>query len=143
MAEQQPPAQPPMDRRRVDIREERRRRRERWLIGVVLVLIALFTTFEVRLSRFSEGLPVTNNLLFFGLVNVNVILTLLLVFLVFRNVAKLVFDRRSQAASGLTLRTKLILAFVGFTLVPSVLLFSVTTGFVVNSVNSWFDPFVE
>src|SRR5438309_2711528 len=106
---------PALERRRADLQEERRRRRERWLIGVVLVVIALLTTFEVRLSRFSEGLPVTNNLLFFGLVNVNVILTLLLVFLVFRNVAKLVFDRRSREVKGLSLRTKLILAIAGFT----------------------------
>ncbi len=133
---------PSLDRRRSDVQEERRRRRERWLIAIVSIAIAGFTYMEVRLSRFSGGLPVTNNLLFFGLVNVNVILTLLLVFLVFRNVAKLVFDRRSNAL-GARLRTKLILAFAGFTLVPAVLLFSVATGFVVNSVNSWFDPVVE
>ncbi len=125
----------------LDGQEERRRRRERWLIGIFSILIAGFTYLEIRLSRFSEGLPVTNNLLFFGLVNVNVILTLALVFLVFRNVAKLVFDRRT--AGGTPLRNKLVLAFAGFTLVPSVLLFSVATGFVVNSVNSWFDPIVE
>ena len=129
-------------RRRVDALEDRRRRRERWLIGVVSIAIAGFTFFEVRLSSFSDGLPATNNLLFFGLVNLNVILTLLLVFLVFRNIAKLIFDRRNNVM-GSKLRTKLVLAFAGFTLVPSLLLFSVATGFVVNSVNSWFDPFVE
>lgn len=129
------------ERRRVDVQEKRRRRRERWLLAVVAIAIVAVTYVEFRLSRFAEGLP-TNNLLFFALVNVNVILTLLLVFLVFRNVAKLVFDRRSSAV-GARLRTKLVVAFAGFTLLPSVLLFAVTTGFVVNSVNSWFDPFVQ
>ena len=126
-----PPTPEPirLDRRSADIQEARRRRRERWLIGVVSLAIAGFTIFELRLSAFSDGLPATNNFLFFGLVNLNVILTLLLVFLVFRNVAKLIFDRRSNVM-GSKLRTKLVIAFAGFTLVPSVLLFSVATGFV-------------
>ncbi|HVO31992.1 MAG TPA: PAS domain-containing protein, partial [bacterium] len=137
-----PPEAPRLDRRRTDHQEHRRRRREMWLIGVVSLAIAGFTFFELRLSAFSDGLPATNNFLFFGLVNLNVILTLLLVFLVFRNAAKLIFDRRSNVM-GSRLRTKLVLAIVGFTLIPSVLLFSVTTSFVVNSVNRWFDPFVD
>ena len=149
MAEETPPpidespseAERVFDRRRMDAQEKRRRLRERWLLVFVAIAIVGITYVEVRLSRIAEGLP-TNNLLFFALINVNVILTLTLVFLVFRNVAKLVFDRRSSAV-GARLRTKLVVAFAGFTLLPSVLLFAVATGFVVNSVNSWFDPFVQ
>lgn len=122
--------------------ELRRRRRERVAIVVVALAIVAMTLVEVRVSRFAGQGPVANHLLFFSLININVILTLLLGFLVFRNLAKLLFDRRRERM-GVKLRTKLVIAFVAFTLAPSILLFSVSTGFVVNSIDKWFGPRAE
>lgn len=122
--------------------ELRRRRRERILIVVAAVAIAVTTFLEVRLGQFATGLPLGNHLLFFSLININVILTLLLGFLVFRNLAKLLFDRRKDRL-GVKLRTKLVVAFIAFTLAPTILLFSVSAGFVVNSMDKWFGPRVE
>ena len=69
----------------------------------------------------------------FGLINIIILLIILLVYLVFRNIAKLLMERR-QNAIGAKLRTKLVLAFVGLSLVPTMLLFFVSAGFITNSI---------
>src|SRR2546427_12868536 len=77
-----------------------------------------------------------------GLINVNLILLVLLVFLVGRNIAKLVFERRRRIM-GSHLRTRLVVAFVAIALLPATLLFLVGLVFVGNSIERWFNAQVE
>ena len=66
----------------------------------------------------------------------------LLVFLVVRNLVKLIFERKRRIlGSGLQMR--LVLAFVALSLVPSVLLFVISGGFLTRSFDRWFDAKVE
>ena len=67
------------------------------IVATTLTLIGL-SRLETRLFDLSEMLAKDrdffNTVLYFGLINFNVILILLLSFLLFRNVAKLVVERR-------------------------------------------------
>jgi two-component system nitrogen regulation sensor histidine kinase NtrY len=76
------------------------------------------------------------------LINVNVILLALLVFLVVRNLVKLVFERKRRIL-GSRLRVRLVLAFIALSLVPTLLLFVIAGGFVTRSFERWFDLQVE
>jgi two-component system, NtrC family, nitrogen regulation sensor histidine kinase NtrY len=122
--------------------ETKRRKREGWVIlGTTLVVLA-FAFFEVQLPDVSPEHSLGNNIVFFLLVNVNVILLGLLVFLVVRNLVKLVFERKRRIL-GSRLRVRLVLAFIALSLVPTLLLFVIAGGFVTRSFERWFDLQVE
>ncbi len=122
----------------VDIKEQRRRRRERILIIVTFFFIVALTYIESRLSSVESLIPFSHNVLIFGLININIILILLLIFLIVRNVVKLVYERR-HGILGSKLRTKLVAAFVSLSLIPTVALFLVSVNFLSYSIDHWFD----
>ncbi len=123
---------------KLDIRETSRRRRERIIIIVTVFLIALITYIESRIFRGEAlPLPVSGNALIFGLININIILIILLIFLIVRNLVKLIFERR-RGVVGSKLRTRLVSAFVSLSLIPTVLLFLVSINFLSNSIDNWF-----
>jgi len=122
----------------LDVREAKRRKRERIIIVVTMALIAIVTYLESRVFRGELiPLPVSSNALIFGLININIILIILLIFLIVRNLVKLIYERRHGVA-GSKLRTRLVAAFVGLSLIPTVLLFLVSINFLSYSIDNWF-----
>jgi len=122
--------------------EERRRRNELLIIGIISILIIIFTTIEMKFPQVGGKIPIANNIIIFSLININIILILLLIFLVIRNLVKLIFERRRKVW-GAKLRTKLVVAFASLSLIPTILLFLVAVGFITNSVEHWFKAPVE
>ena len=118
--------------------ERKRRRREGWVILIAALMILLFAFFEDILPDVAADYSLTSNIAFFLLVNINIILLVLLVFLVARNLLKLVLDRRRRIL-GSRLQGRLVLAFIGISLVPTVMLFLIAESFVTRSVDKWFD----
>lgn len=102
--------------------ERRRRKRESILIVVILVVVALLTFAETRIIHFGADFPISNTILMFILININLLLLILLIFLVFRNVVKLLYDRKRKVM-GAKLRTRLVVAFITLTLLPTIILF--------------------
>jgi two-component system nitrogen regulation sensor histidine kinase NtrY len=122
--------------------DARRRRNEiRIMLGIAAALAILFTG-EYLFYRTRGVYPYGLNLVFFGLINVNVVLIITLLFLILRNVTKLVFEGRRKVF-GSKLRTKLVAAFVGFATVPTVLFFYVSQTFVTSAIDRWFNIQVE
>jgi two-component system, NtrC family, nitrogen regulation sensor histidine kinase NtrY len=122
--------------------EAKRRKREGVVILVTGLMVAALIFFEVQLPDVSPEYSLGSNILFFLLINVNIILLILLVFLVVRNLVKLVFERKRRIL-GSRLQVRLVLAFVALSLVPSVLLFAIAGGFLTRSFDRWFDTKVE
>ena len=118
--------------------ELRKRRRERIAIFVVIAVIIVLTYIESNLSRIEVLLPISNEVLIFGLININLILIILLIFLIVRNLAKLIFERR-RGILGSKLRTKLVVAFMILSLIPTVTLFLVSIKFLSYNIDNWFD----
>src|SRR4051812_28347577 len=104
----------------LDPREAAKRRREKVLILSIAALLGVATYFEFRLSSFSSRLPFVNSIFFFGLINFNIILLMVLVLLVARNIGKLFLERRRRVL-GSRLKTKLVVAFLSFTIIPTVI----------------------
>jgi two-component system nitrogen regulation sensor histidine kinase NtrY len=122
--------------------EARRRRNELVIIGIISILIIILTAVEMKIPQVEGVIPVANNIIIFSLININIILILLLIFLVIRNLVKLIFERKRKVL-GAKLRTKLVVAFVSLSLVPTVVLFLVAAGFITNSIEHWFRAQVE
>lgn len=125
-----------------DVPVERQRRREGMIILLAALAVLLFAFFETRLPQFSSSNSLSNNVIFFLLINLNIILLVLLVFLVARNLLKLVFERRRRIL-GSHLRTRLVLAFLAVSIFPAILIFLVALGFMTSSIENWFNVQVE
>ena len=122
--------------------ELRRRRREIILIPCILAIVGLLTFLETQLIQFGADIPISNTILMFILLNINLLLLILLIFLVFRNLVKLLYDRRRRAI-GANLRTRLVVTFVALTLLPTTVLFVFSINFISASLEFWFNAPVE
>ena len=122
--------------------EARRRKRELYIILAVVPAILLLTYVESHVASLGSGIPIATNIYIFGLININIILLILLIFLVLRNMVKLFMERKSRLM-GSRLRTKLVTAFVSLSIIPTFLLFFVVIGFINKSIDGWFGIKVE
>jgi len=118
-----------------DTRERKRRQRELFLALGAFLLVVVFTWVELKFLG-------VNSYLVMGLFNLNFILLLVIVFVVVRNMVKLILERRRKVL-GAKLRTRLVLSFMTLSLVPTVLMFVVGVKFVQTSVDFWFKGQVE
>ncbi len=121
----------------INLQEIKKRKLEVIVIFVLAIFILGLTWFEIRLLNTSQQLPFMHSIFFFGLVNFNIILLLFLLFLIFRNLVK-VFVERKGKVFGSSLRAKLVLAFVTFTVVPTTLLFITSVFYINGSFEKWF-----
>ncbi len=135
----QPPVAPP---RPSPAEARRRRRRELIIIGLLLVLVTLLTVLAHRYVDFGPDIPVSNTILMFSLMNINLLLLLLVLYLVFRNLVKLLLERRRRVL-GSKLRTRLVASFVTLSLLPTAVLFVFAIGFITTSIEFWFNVPVE
>ncbi len=121
----------------LELREKRKRRRERAMILGLAIVFVLLTSVEFRLSKISATLPFVNSIFFFGLINFNIVILVALLWLIFKNVGKIFFERRRQVL-GARLKTKLVTAFIGFSIVPTLLLFFISALYINQSFDKWF-----
>lgn len=125
--------------KKIDIKK---RKREGLIILAIAIIIVFITYFEIHISNLSSKLPLSNNVLVFSLININIILLTLLIFLVLRNFVKIFFELRTGVL-GSKIRTKLVSAFVALSLVPTFLLFFIAIGFITRSIEGWFGIGIE
>jgi len=128
-----------LESERADIK---RRRRERYIIIALFLTIIPLSYLGIKAFDLGLDLPISSSILIFALINFNVILLLLLLYLTTRNLVKLLFERR-KGIMGAKLRTKLVLAFVLLSLLPSIILFFASVGFISTSIEYWFSLPIE
>ncbi len=120
---------------------KQKRRREKILIGLLLLLVVALTSIEIYLVR-QGGQPFTGSLLVFGLININAILFLLFTFLIFRHLTKLFVERRAKVF-GSRLRTRLVLTFVGLALIPTLFMFFIAWQLISGRLEYQWDKLVK
>ena len=119
------------------------KKRTRYVILICLILIPILTYLETVVFEIGEiSFPVSGNVLVFSIINVNIILLLLMVFLVLRKLLRLIFEQR-QTVLGKSLRTRLVISFISLSLIPTILLFFIALQFVSTSMDYWFNSNVD
>ncbi|HEY5996760.1 MAG TPA: hypothetical protein VIU29_07045, partial [Candidatus Deferrimicrobiaceae bacterium] len=113
-----------------------KQRRERIAIGIVAVIVLGLTLLEANLATIGSAIGYSGNIAIFALINVNVILIVLLIFLVTRNVFKLILDRRRNIL-GSRIRSRLVVLFTAFSLIPTILLFIAAATITTTNIKSW------
>jgi len=122
--------------------DQKRRRREIIIIIAVLPVIILLTYFESHITILSGNVPIPANILILGLINLNIILLIVVIYLVLRNTVKIFFERKRKVM-GSKLMTRLITAFVTLSIVPTLILFFVVISFINRSIDGWFNIRIE
>lgn len=118
-------------------KEQGKRKKETLIIFGLCFLFLFLAWFEFRVFNVSRDLPFEYSIFFFGLVNFNLILLLLLFFLIFRNLFKAFIEKR-KGIVGSSLRSRLVFTFFIFSAVPTVLMFFVAVIYVNSSFDKWF-----
>ncbi|HKI06308.1 MAG TPA: ATP-binding protein [Thermoanaerobaculia bacterium] len=116
-------------------------RKNHRLIGAGLAALLLLCTALFYLAQRGRELPaalVTNRVLLFVLWYVNVVLILVIVFVLLRNLFKLLVERHHRVL-GSTFKFKLVATYIGLSLIPVLLLFAIATELLQGSIDRWFN----
>lgn len=112
-----------------------------FIIGILFAFGAL-VLIETKLPNFARFFPVWENKLLVVVLNINLLLILLLIFLITRIILKAYIEKkRGIWGSGLKKRLTSTLLFIS--IVPSFTLFILATGFFYVSMDRWFSQQVE
>jgi two-component system nitrogen regulation sensor histidine kinase NtrY len=134
--------QPDLSAANVGRLRQRRKHIRTWIICFCLLFIPLAASFQASLFKGEPGGPQDDNILIFIIINVNVLLALVFLFLVLRNLAEVLFEGRARRF-GRKLKTKLIASFLLLSLIPTLLLFFISMQIISTSMDYWFDDSVE
>jgi two-component system nitrogen regulation sensor histidine kinase NtrY len=112
------------------------------LLGIVLLaVVPLISTYLIAKSRsFTPGFLA--RVFLYGFTLINLTMLLVLAFVLGRNLIKLFVERR-RAVLGAKFKTRLVVVFVSFALLPSALIVLVGSRLIQTSVERWFSHPVE
>jgi two-component system, NtrC family, nitrogen regulation sensor histidine kinase NtrY len=125
-----------------EIKDLQRQRRERIIIACLAVAVVILSFLGFKAFDLGLDLPVSGSILVFALIDVNIILFLLLLYLIVRNLVKLVFERKKKIL-GTKLRTKLVIAFMALSLLPTIILFFISVQAINTSIEYWYNLPIE
>jgi len=106
-----------------------------------LLVIAAATAVEITVKSHQQR-PLLGNVVAIAILNVNILLIAVLLMLLGRQLVKFYFERKASPF-GAGFRSKLVISFIGLSIVPAGLLFIVAGGMLTGSVKYWFSPRVE
>src|SRR5712691_7669311 len=120
--------------------ERSRRKRNLVIITGFLLLLGIASAFDFGVR--APHIPVASNVAIIALLNLNLIVFLLLLVLLFRNLLKLWSERRHKVL-GSKFKMKLVFSFVLLAVTPAILIFIIASNFIGRSIEGWFKPQVE
>ena len=118
-------------------RERDRKRRQREMLFAALAFVIVLVLTSLQLDQFRAV-----DAIFVGVFQINFVLLIGIFLVVLRNGFKILLERRRRVL-GSRLRTRLVLAFLGFALLPCLLMFFVTAKYVQLSMDFWFKEQIE
>ena len=121
---------------------QRRKRKTRSVILVIVILFIILNVAAILLQDSGIDAPISNDIAVVLVLNLNLILLAVMTVLVIRNLVKLYMERRGKIA-GSRFQTKLVIAFLGLTLVPSLLMFLIASELISDTVDKWINAKIE
>jgi two-component system nitrogen regulation sensor histidine kinase NtrY len=122
------------------VSEQSRRKRNLVIITGFLLLLGVASAFDLGVR--APDIPVASNVAIIALLNLNLIVFLLLLVLLFRNLVKLSFERRHKVL-GSKFKAKLVFSFLILAVTPAIVIFVIASNFIGRSIEGWFKPQVE
>ncbi len=124
-------------------RADAKRRRREWIaVAIATATLVAFAMAQVELPPLTSHTSFVSNLAVILLFDLSFLLLGLMLFLVGRNLAKVIFERR-RGLMGSRLQARLVAGFIAVAIVPSAFLLYVSGAFLRADVESWFNPEYE
>lgn len=111
-------------------------------IALFFVLFVIIRIFFDESKKFSSPL-INNNTMFFALWAIIILFTLTFLFILIRNLIKLYYDRKSPQGEGGRFKNRLVIFFISFSIVPTLLLFFFATDLITNGIDKWFKADID
>ena len=129
-----------------ETQQMQRKRGWRRLIPIVIpvLIITVLITAETIISNnpMLRGSEWYTAMFSFTILNINVIMILVLLVVIFRNLVKLLSERK-QNILGSRFRTKLIFTMIAVIIVPTVLVYIIASDLISKSIDRWYEGTVE
>ena len=117
---------------------DKKKKTNRIIISVIIILIIVFFGIEFVITKSQEYNPqYVSRVLLWILWNIVFLLFLILLFVLGRNLTKLYLERKKKVI-GSHFKTKLVLFFIGLSLIPTLLLFFFASDLINRSIEHWF-----
>ncbi|MCA1927651.1 MAG: HAMP domain-containing protein [Calditerrivibrio sp.] len=107
-----------------------------------LLVMLLFANIVVSNHIVNSNFPWYSNIAIFVIININFVLLLILVVVIFRNVGKLFLERKSSVY-GAKLKTKLVVFSALLSILPVLIVFVLSNSIINKSIDKWFDLQIE
>jgi two-component system nitrogen regulation sensor histidine kinase NtrY len=106
------------------------------LIPVLVIMLSVTAAYMITNSQQIRYSQWYSPLVGLALININIILVLILLVVIFRNLVKLLSERKRHIP-GARFRTKLVLAMIGVTIVPTLLVSFTAVDLVAKIIDFW------
>ncbi len=124
-------------------RTEAKRRRREWItVAIAAAVLVAFAMAQVELPPLTGHTSFSSNLAVILLFDLSFLLLGLMLFLVARNLGKVIFERR-RGLIGSKLQVRLVAGFIAVAIIPSAFLLYVSGAFLGADIDSWFNPEYE
>jgi len=113
-------------------------------IGLYALLFAALVAVNLAAGSniVNTGFPWYSNVSIFLLININIILLLVVFILIFRNLGKMLAERRRNIF-GARLQSKLVIFSVVLTVIPVFIVFAFSSTVINKTIDKWFDAQIE
>jgi len=114
-----------------------RRKRIFLLIFILVFLILIILWFAISETINISPLIIGDSIILFSLFIFVLLLFIITLFVLTRNIVKLFLEKKKKII-GAQLKSKLVLFFVGFSIIPAFLLFFFASGIISKNIEQWF-----
>lgn len=121
--------------------EDGKRKKEKTAILVILGILITLITAQLIIAKVPISVPFGSEVAVFILLNINLALLIVLIYLVIRNFLKVFLDYKRGLGSRIKYR--LVFAFLILSIAPSFILFFISSAFISTSIERWFNINIE
>jgi two-component system nitrogen regulation sensor histidine kinase NtrY len=112
----------------------------RFLMIPLIAIFLIIGAFAIEIHYMKlENVSFLNRLIIFILLNLNLVALLTLMFFVSKSLLKVYLERKNKVL-GYKFKTKFVIVLVVLTMIPSFLLFIVSSSVITRYLDRWFDP---
>ena len=121
--------------------ELEKRRKEKIAIFIILGLLICLFIAQMIIAKVPSSVPFGSEVAVFILININLVLLIVLLYLVIRNFFKVFIEYKKGLGSRIKYR--LVFAFLILSIAPSFILFFISSAFISTSIERWFNINIE
>lgn len=121
--------------------EFEKRKKEKIAILIILALLICLFVAQMIIVKVPSYVPFGSEITVFILINVNLVLLIVLLYLVIRNFFKVFLEYKKGL--GARIKYRLVFAFMILSIAPSFILFFISSAFISTSIERWFNINIE